>query len=197
MARNERHERRFIRRLKKRDEAAFTEFVDEYKALVFAISFRMLHNYQDAEDLAQDIFVAAFKGFGDFREESHLRTWVATIAINHARNELRRRQRHAYQAHQSMEGIPGIVEEVLARKQGSHAADPTQGVEREEIREQVWQGLNALPTHAREILILSEIEGKSQREIGERLGLAIGTVKSRLFRAREALKAEMIKKERP
>lgn len=191
MSKKTRQERRFLRRLKRRDEAAFTELVEQHKTMVFAVTYGMLRDHEDAEDVAQDIFVSVFKGLDSFREDSSLRTWIYRIALNHSRNRLRARSRRAWGAHDSVDERPWLQEQSAGETPPSSQHDPVRTMERRETADRIQRGLDALPELSRTIIIMRDIEGRSYDEIAEQLGVASGTVKSRIFRARAALRKEM------
>lgn len=189
-------ERRFLRRLQRRDEAAFTELVERYKAMVFGVSFRLLHDRADAEDVAQDVFVRVFKGLDGFREQSSLRTWIYQITLNLSRNRLRARSRRAHGAHDSLDEHSSLLDRSLfgdsaAPRPESLGEDPTRATERREAASLLSDGLARLQSEAREVLVLRDLEELSYDEIAVVLGVAVGTVKSRLFRARAALRQSM------
>lgn len=191
MSKKTRQERRFLRRLKRRDEAAFTELVEQHKTMVFAVTYGMLRDHEDAEDAAQEIFVAVFKGLGAFREDSSLRTWIYRIALNHTRNRLRARARRAWGAHDSVDERPWLQEQRAGEEPPSLQHDPVLTMERRETADQIQRGLDALPELARNMIVLRDIEGRTYNEISELLGVSSGTVKSRIFRARAALRKEI------
>lgn len=184
-------ERRFLRRLQRRDEAAFTELVERYKAMVFGVSFRLLHDRADAEDVAQDVFVRVFKGLDGFREQSSLRTWIYRITLNLSRNRLRARARRAHGAHDSLDEHSSLLDHQGAPRPESLGEDPTRALERQEAALLLSTGLARLHEDAREVLVLRDLEELSYDEIADVLGVAVGTVKSRLFRARAALRQSM------
>jgi len=192
MSQQTRSERRFLRRLKRRDEAAFSELVEQHKRMVFAVTLRMLGNPDDAEDVAQEVFVSVFKGLDSFRDESSLRTWIYRIALNHARNRLRTRARRAWDAHQSMDDRPWFdAQPAYAESPASVAGDPVRAAEQRETADQIERGLAALSDDARQMIVWCDLEGRSYDEISELLNVPTGTVKSRIYRARAALRKNM------
>lgn len=184
-------ERRFLRRLRRRDEVAFTELVERYKAMVFGVSYRLLQNRSDAEDVAQDVFVTVFKHVDGFREESSLRTWIYRIALNLSRNRLRARARRGHGAHDSLDEDAALLDERRSERPDSFGEDPTRLLERREAASLLHQGLARLSSDAREVLVLRDLEELSYEEISLVLGVAEGTIKSRIFRARAALRQTM------
>lgn len=191
MSNKTRAERRFLRRLKRRDEAAFSELVEQHKTMVFAVTFRMLKSVEDAEDVAQEVFVSVFKGLDSFRDESSLRTWIYRIALNHARNRLRTRARRAWDAHRSVDDDPWMDAQHHVESPVSTQGDPVRAAERRETADQIQRGLERLDQGARQMIVWCDLEGRSYNEISELLNVPTGTVKSRIYRARAALRKSM------
>jgi RNA polymerase sigma-70 factor (ECF subfamily) len=158
--------------------------------MVFLLALHLLGDYEDARDLSQDVFLQVFRTLDRFRGQSSLRTWIYRIAVNLARNRHRwwRRRRKADQV--------SIEEHVLQHgelPEPTGAAEPDRVLVRKEVADRVWKALDALPFDQRTVMVLREIDGLSYEEIAFSLGVAIGTVKSRLTRAREALRARLRK----
>jgi len=152
------------------------------------LGFHLLGDYEDARDLSQDVFLQVFRTIDRFRGQSALRTWIYRIAINQARNRQRwwrrrlRSDQVSLDAHLEQHG-----DDVLT----DVSATPDLALSRKETASRVWQALEALPFDQRTAVVLREIDGLSYEEIAFSLGIAIGTVKSRLTRAREALRAKL------
>lgn len=183
-------ERRLIRRLKQRDERAFRELVRTYQQPIFGFVMRMLGNREEAEDLAQEVFVTVFKSIDGFRGDSKLSTWIYRIATNHCRNRhkylTRRRQNSTQTFDETTEravaaGQPG---------QGLHAVvpGPQAMLEGRRMEAALQQAVEGLEEDQRLLVVLRDVEGLSYQEMATICGLAEGTVKSRLHRARMALK---------
>ena len=173
---------KLVARLQQGDEAAFEEFVTRYERQVYVLALRQLGNAYDAQDAAQEVFLRVYRGIRQFREESKLSTWVYQITMNVCMDSLRkfsRRQETAADPDEDdpMESVPDET----------YAPEPL--YERTELREQVEEALKKLSPEHRQIVVLRDIAGCGYDEIAEILGLADGTVKSRLFRARDKLAA--------
>jgi RNA polymerase sigma-70 factor (ECF subfamily) len=173
---------------RKGDVDAFEKLVNKYKGRVFSLAFRVLGNYEDATEVAQDAFVAAWRGLGGFRGTAAFSTWLTTITVNQARNRLKqtrmRRQREPYSLDEPVQLCDGCVDSDPP-SDGPSAHDQ---LEREEVRERVQGCINGLEPGFREVLVLRDVEGFSYGEIGTMLRMNDGTVKSRLSRAREAIR---------
>ena len=186
-------ERRLVKRLKARDERAFREFVFAHEKLVFNLVFRMLGNYEEAEDVSQEVFVTVFKAIGSFRGKSRLSTWLYRIAANHAKNRLKYLARRRTDRRQSLD-TTSESEIHRARPQSSDAPESIAiGLELERL---VQDALSRLEDDHRLVIVLRDLEHLSYDEISAITGLTMGTVKSRLHRARAALKQTLTRLER-
>ena len=186
-------ERSLLERARRGDTAAFEEIVRENEKTVFHLALRQLGNREDAEDATQEVFLKAFTGLGSFRGESKISVWLYRITCNVCTDILRKRRDSVSL---SLETEDGEAELELPDER----FDPVALTERSDLREQVGEALKKLPADGREILLLREIGGQSYEEIAETLSLDIGTVKSRIFRARKklcALLAGNISDDRP
>jgi RNA polymerase sigma-70 factor (ECF subfamily) len=177
-----------IQRCAARDEDACAELVSEHQRMVYQLSLNLLGDHNEALDLSQEVFLRVFRTIHNFRGQSALRTWIYRIVVNQARNRQRWwRRRHRSQQVSLDEHIRDHGELPEKRTNG----DPDTLLNRKELAEQIRTALDNLPFDQRTALVLREIDGLSYEEIGYSLGIAVGTVKSRLARAREALRARL------
>lgn len=177
-------EAKLVRRLKRRDEAAFSFLVENYQHQVFAIVFRMLGDRAEAEDLAQEVFVTVFKAIDRFRGDSKLSTWIYRIATNHARNRIKYlRRRH----HGRTKELEDTRESSYLRPLSESFDRPDDRAEGNQLEHIVKQALGEIDEDHREVIVLRDLEQLSYSEIAQILNVAEGTVKSRLFRARASL----------
>ena len=171
------------------------DFLNEHSALVFNLALRLTGNRADAEDLAQDALIRTLKALPKFRGDSKLSTWVYTITVNTWKNRVRAEKSRGFWKTISF-GIlgdrDGSGEDPDFDPPGNDAPIDT-GLNKEGTAAVVQKALLQLDADDRAIVILREIEERSYGEIGEVLGLAEGTVKSRLFRARAKLKLLLAK----
>ena len=174
------NERELIARLQKRDEAAFEELIRQYEKKVYTLCFRMCGNSEDAEEAAQDAFLALWRGIDRFRQESSLSTWIYRLATNACIDTLRRRKKQSGSV--SLDDVELFVDAVDTSPQ------PQETVEHREVQKLLQEGLSALPEEYRKVLILREIEGLSYTEIAESASIELGTVKSRISRGRSLLR---------
>lgn len=187
-------ERRLIRRLRDRDERAFREVVETYQDKVFNLTFRMLGDRGEAEDLAQEVFITVFKSIDSFRGDSKFSTWLYRIAANHCKNRIKYlarrhdRDRTEYDERIRRDGAPGTVTGPADVPRPDVALE---GAERERL---LQAAIAQLEEDHRLLIVLRDIEELSYDEICSITGLPEGTVKSRLHRARLALRKKLAKR---
>src|SRR6188472_1175941 len=177
-----------IQRCAARDEDACADLVSEHQRMVYQLSLNLLNDHNEALDLSQEVFLRVFRTIHTFRGHSSLRTWIYRIVVNQARNRQRwwRRRRRSDQVsldeHLQQYGDLESKTDVL----------PDRLLASKETASRIWQALDRLPFDQRTALILREVDGLRYEEIAFSLGVAVGTVKSRLTRARQALRAELL-----
>ncbi len=177
-----------IQRCAAGDEDACAELVAEHQRMVYQLSLNLLCDHNEALDLSQEVFLRVFRTLHGFRGQSALRTWIFRIVVNQARNRQRWwRRRHRSQQISLDEHIINHGELPAPGNGGS----PDRILGQKQLAERIRTSLDRLPFDQRTAIILREIDGLSYEEIGFSLGIAVGTVKSRLARAREALRAQL------
>lgn len=180
-----RDQHKLLQRLKRRDEAAFTDLVRQYQDRVFGLTYRMLGDRAEAEDVAQEVFVTVFKSIDSFRGDAQLGTWIYRVAANHCKNRLKYHARRARSAQREYaDGDPGLDG---SSGPSAHIAGPEAAAVGKETERLVRAALASLPEDQRELIVLRDLEHMSYDEIREATGLVEGTIKSRLHRARMAL----------
>jgi RNA polymerase sigma-70 factor (ECF subfamily) len=184
-----RSENKFIRRLRAREPKAFDQLVVAFQSQVYNFVFRMLGNAAEAEDLAQEVFISVFKNIDGFRGESSLATWIYRISANHVKNRQKYLGRRPYDRplHSSNAPEAGRSDDgpVLGCGRISRPDELVQGFQMERILQKAILGLDE---EQRMVLVLRDVQNESYEVIAEVTGLPLGTVKSRLHRARLALK---------
>ncbi|MCI8651491.1 MAG: sigma-70 family RNA polymerase sigma factor [Oscillospiraceae bacterium] len=165
------------------DQNAFAQLVEAHQGKVYSLSYRMTGNPDDAADLTQEAFLNAWRGLASFHGQSSFSTWLHRLTSNVCIDFLRREKRRTALSMTVEEDEEGRQAEVP-----DHRFSPEQELERRELRRTVQQGLAALSPEHRRVLVLRELEGLSYQEIAQCLELEEGTVKSRIARARIALK---------
>jgi RNA polymerase sigma-70 factor, ECF subfamily len=167
------------------DRGAFDKLVDQYKEIVYSVAYRFARDPDLAMDLAQDVFVRAYRGIKGFKGKSSFSTWLYRIAVNTCIDYTRRRSRSI---------DPLTVPEEVAEYAGIEPAgtDPVVGPDglalASELGEQIQQAIDSLPSYHKSVFVLYEIKGLSYKEIAEVVGCSIGTVMSRLHYARKKLR---------
>jgi RNA polymerase sigma-70 factor (ECF subfamily) len=163
---------------------AFASLVSRYEDYVFNAVAHLVGSGHEAEDITQEVFLKAFRNIGRFRREAMFSTWLYGIMLNSVRSRWRKRGRRPKVVSLSAnpgEGNPGSPQE-------SPGDGPLEQVLRAERVELVRRSIATLPEDLREVIVLRDLEGLSYEELAESLNVPLGTVKSRLFRARNALK---------
>lgn len=181
-------EQLLVDRCQQGDRDSFAQLMRLHERQIYNFTYRMLGNEEEAEDLTQDIFVAAFRGIRSFRGEAKFSTWLYRIALNQTRNRIKylsRRNFFAKESRRAQFREEGLLEnpELLA----DSAPSPEQWTLTKSLATQVQECLNQMPPQARQILVLRDVQGFSYEELSEMLSLKPGTVKSRLHRARATL----------
>jgi RNA polymerase sigma-70 factor (ECF subfamily) len=183
-------ERSLLRRLRDRDERAFRELVETHRDRVYNITFRMLGNRAEAEDVAQEVFIAVFKTIEHFREESKFSTWLYRIAVNHCKNRIkylaRRHDRDRDELDETTQGsgVNGTIG-------GPMPSSPDKALASAQMEKLMQEAIANLEDDQRIVVVLRDVEDLSIEEICEITGLPDGTVKSRLHRARLVLRKKL------
>ncbi len=181
-------ERSLLRRLRDRDERAFRELIDAHRDRVFNITYRLLGSRAEAEDVAQEVFIAVLKTIDTFREESKFSTWLYRVAVNHAKNRIkylaRRHDRDRDELDESSNGPNGAI-------CGPQPAAPDRALEATQMEKLLQEAIAELDEEQRIVIILRDVEDLSIEEICKITDLPDGTVKSRLHRARLVLRKKL------
>ena len=173
-------EQSLVTRARRGDETAFALLVEQYQDRVYRLALRMCGNSHDAEEAAQEAFLAAWRGLPAFRGESRFSSWLYQLTSNAAIDLLRREKRHR--------GNVPIDEQILPLSEDT----PQLSAENAEMRERLQKALMTLSPEHREIFLLRQMQQLSYEEIGEMLNLESGTVKSRLNRAKKQLRQNLL-----
>jgi len=183
-------ERSLLRRLRDRDERAFRELVQAHRDRVYNITFRMLGNRAEAEDVAQEVFITVFKTIESFREQSKFSTWLYRVTVNHCKNRIkylaRRHDRDREEIDETTHGT-GVNGTIGAPVPSS----PAKALEAAQMEKVIQEAIANLEEDQRIVVVLRDVEDLSIEEICEITGLPDGTVKSRLHRARLVLRKRL------
>jgi RNA polymerase sigma-70 factor (ECF subfamily) len=184
-------ERTIINNVIEGNKNAFTELVEKYQNQIVNTLYRLVGRYDDAVDLAQDVFLKAYNGLPSFDERASFSTWLHKIAINTAINARRKRASH------KQTYISELSNEGLDLPASAEKADYTMiNYEKRDLERLVEENLSKLDDELKQVLVLKDFEDKPYKEISEILDIPLGTVRSRLHRARMTLK-ELIKSTQP
>ncbi len=175
----------FLDALRAGDDAAYERLVRENTGRMLAVARRFLASDDDARDAVQEAFVSAFRGIGNFEGGSRISTWLHRIVVNAALMKLRSRRRKPEESIEDL--LPKYLED------GHHERTPGRWSpdrlsEREEVRKLVLAGIERLPDRYREVLLMRDIEEMDTQETAGMLGISANAVKTRLHRARQALR---------
>lgn len=183
-------ESKLLARLRAGEDGAFRELVEANAARMLAVARRFLRTEEDARDAVQDAFLSAFRSIEAFEGESRLSTWLHRIVVNAALMKLRTRRRKPEESIDDL--LPGFLESGALRNPTGEWRDRADRLlEREENRELVQRAIERLPDLYRSVLILRDIEGFDTEETAKALDLSVPAVKTRLHRARLALKTQL------
>ena len=181
-------EKLLITKSKNGDILAFEQLLSLYEKKAYNIAFRMMRNEEDAKDAVQEAFIKVFKSMKSFREESSFSTWLYRIVTNVCLDELRKRKKYASVSLEfEIESDRGTTHIEL----GKDEVTPEDLYERQEKKELVLDTINSLKEDYKTVVILRDIQGFSYEEIATILSCSLGTIKSRINRARNVLKDKL------
>lgn len=170
------------------DQRQFHELIRPFERSVYMMALSMLRNEAEAEEVAQEAFLRAFRNLAKFRAESKFSTWLISITLNEARSRLRRRQIVKIESLDAPEEGQGHVTPALLR---DWREIPSEALERGEIRLMLRRAIEDLPEIYREVFVLRDMEEMSVNEVAEATGLSVSAVKVRLHRARLMLQKRL------
>lgn len=178
----------FVARCRRGETEAFSILVRRHQKKMLNIAYRMIGDYDEACDVVQEAFLSAYRAIGKFRGDARFSTWLCGIVLNHSRSHMKQKTARSRRVAGSLDD-PVISENgALLNELCSGKGSVVEQIEKRELEAKVQQCIGLLDGEAREVLVLRDIQGFSYEEIGVMLKLPEGTVKSRLFRARNALK---------
>lgn len=176
-----------VKRVQAGDTAAFDLLVRKYQHRIAALIGRYVSDWSEVQDVAQETFVRAYRALGNFRGDAQFYTWLHRIAVNTAKNHLVAHNRRPPTDDIDIEDAEHFDSGIRLRDSDT----PERELMRQQLEQTVMRAVEALPEELRVAINLREVDGLSYDEIAERMGCPIGTVRSRIFRAREAIDREL------
>lgn len=173
-----------VRAVRQGDKQAFNRLVLLYQSRIYNLAFNYVKNDEEAKDLAQDIFVTAYKALDKLREDTKFGAWLYQIGLNHCRNRYKRLKRRGYFTNKSLDD----ENETLQLAGGE---TPEHELEQQRTITMVRDTIDTMSAGEKEILMLRDLQGMPYEEISEILDIPLGTVKSKLSRARTSLKNKL------
>lgn len=182
-----------VSHVKKGDVDSFELLVKKYQKKAFNIAYRMIGDYEDACEIVQDAFVSAYRNIRKFEERARFSTWFYTIVVNYSKNRIKQLKTQGYHEGLSIDDPVDTDDSEIKVEPPSNEPSVLERLERKELQEKVQGCIDSLDNEFRDVIVLRDIQGFSYEEISDIMKIAEGTVKSRLFRAREALKDCLMK----
>jgi RNA polymerase sigma-70 factor (ECF subfamily) len=180
---------RLVRAFLEDDKNAFDQLILLRKRMVFNLCFRFLGNYEDADDCAQEVFLKVYRSLKKFRFESNFTTWLYRITVNTCKNKLNSLDyRLRFKKMRINNNKPKEEDSPQSVEIGDETYSPDSSLKRKEISQLIQEAVNKLPAPQKMVVVLRDMEGRSYEEIVEFTGFKLGTVKSKLSRARQELR---------
>ena len=176
-----------VRRVQRGDSAAFDLLVRKYQNRVVALIGRYIHDWSECQDVAQDTFLRAYRALGNFRGDAQFSTWLHRIAVNTAKNHLVAHKRRPPGEDIDIDDAEQFESALRLRDNDT----PERELMRQEMEQTVMSAVESLPEELRAAITLREVDGMSYEEIAQHMQCPIGTVRSRIFRARDAIDARL------
>jgi RNA polymerase sigma-70 factor, ECF subfamily len=187
-------EQLLVARLHAGEMDAFSELVTEYQPLVYSLTLRVVHDREEARDVAQETFLKIYRHFDKFRGESSLKTWICKVAVNQALNSQRWWKRRRREETCSLDE-PVNEQQHFSDRLQSNGASPEADALAHERQHQLELALKELKPDFRMVVVLRDIEGMAYEEMASILDISVGTVKSRIARGRDMLRAQLSRKD--
>ena len=183
----------FVARCQRGETEAFSVLVRRHQKKMLNIAFRMIGDYDEACDVVQEAFLSAYRAIGKFRGDARFSTWLCGIVLNHSRSHIKRKAARSRREAGSLDDPVKSKDRSFVNEPHSREESIVERLEKRELDEKIQECIGFLDGAQREVLVLRDIRGFSYEEIGVLLKLPEGTVKSRLFRARNALKDSLFR----
>ena len=188
---SDQEDKKLINAFLEEDRTAFDKLILKYKDKVFNLCYRFMGDYDEADDAAQETFVKVYRNLKKFRFESSFSTWIYRIAVNTCKNKMSSLNYRINQQMIRLDKPKTSSNGVYPMEIEDHTHSPERLVERKEKQQLIQKAINSLPGKHRRLVVLRDIEGLSYEEIVGITGNKLGTVKSKLARARELLRKKL------
>ncbi len=185
------NEAELISGLRDGNENAFRKLVDNYRQMVVGICFGILHNIDDAEDVAQEVFIEVFRSVKKFRGDSKLTTWLYRIAVNRSLNFIRDNKK--YRRNRPVDDLAGEGKDILQHFVSPETENPEYNLENRQRAAILHNAVDTLSKNQRIAFVLSKYEDLSNREIAEVMSLSVSSVESLMYRAKKNLQKKLLK----
>ncbi|MEI7542718.1 MAG: sigma-70 family RNA polymerase sigma factor [bacterium] len=187
-------EAEIVKRIKKGETKYFAEIINKYKKVVFGQAYNFLRNKEEAEDTAQEVFIAIYKSIKKFRGDSKLSTWIYRITINTCKNRLKQLQRlRSHTAdefyEEGEENKTSMVDNIKEKEE----KEPDKTYASSQVKKLIYKRIDELSNEHKQVILMRDVDGLSYEDIGRVLKLSVSAVKSKLFRARENLREKLEK----
>jgi len=187
-------EAEIVKRIKKGETKYFEEIINKYKKVVFGQAYNFLRNKEEAEDTAQEVFIAIYKSIKKFRGDSKLSTWIYRITINTCKNRLKQLQRlRSHTAdefyEEGEENKTSMVDNIKEKEE----KEPDKTYASSQVKKLIYKRIDELSNEHKQVILMRDVDGLSYEDIGRVLKLSVSAVKSKLFRARENLREKLEK----
>jgi len=177
-----------LEQIKLKNKDAFKEMVLKYQTLVINICYGFVHNQDDAQDIAQEVFIELYKSIEKFRQESKLSTWIYRISVNKSLNFIRDNKKNSW-----LHSLDLLFEKDIASNEGFHDSDnPETLMEEDEKSSILYKTIDELPENQKISFVLNKFENLSYKEISEVMKISLSSVESLIFRAKKNLQAKLI-----
>lgn len=180
-----------IEKLKQGNDSAFKELVETYRNMVVNTCFGLLHNTEDAEDVAQDVFIEVFRSVASFRADSKISTWLYRIAVNRSLNFIRDNKKRKW--FQSFDDLMESKKEALNQLNYQSSDDPESEMENSQRALLLHEAIDSLPENQRVAFTLNKYEDLAYKEISEVMNLSVSSVESLIHRAKKNLQKKLYK----
>ena len=184
-------ETEIIEKLKQGNELAFKQLVENYRDMVVNTCFGLLHNSEDAEDVAQDVFIEVFRSVENFRADSKISTWLYRIAVNRSLNFIRDNKKRKW--FQSFDDVVESKKEMLNQLNHQSAGDPESELENSQRAILLHEAIDSLPESQRVAFTLNKYEDLAYKEISDVMNLSVSSVESLIHRAKKNLQKKLLK----